>query len=115
MGGSDGSHLMVADGSTSIEPWGMAPDVVHIAAPVGDQARGEALSVFMADRTPIVASRGHRRFAVPILMSHGARAFVRLRRASGFLLNGQEKVTTALQKQREQRSWPEGRRAGCPE
>ena len=25
------------------------------------------------------------------------------------------KVTTALQEQREQRSWPEGRRAGCPE
>lgn len=24
------------------------------------------------------------------------------------------KVTTALQEQREQRSWPEGRRAGCP-
>jgi hypothetical protein len=42
----------------------MAPDVVRIAAPVGDQARGEALSVFMADRTPIVPSRGHCRFAV---------------------------------------------------
>jgi hypothetical protein len=42
----------------------MAPDIVGIAALIGDQFRGEALSVFMADQAPIVASRGHCRFAV---------------------------------------------------
>ena len=42
-----------------------------------------------------------------------SKAFTRLRRASYFLLRGQEKVTTALQEQRERRSRPAGRRAGA--
>jgi len=39
--------------------------------------------------------------------------FTRLQRASHFPLCGQEKATTAPQERREQRSWPEGRRAGA--
>ncbi len=39
--------------------------------------------------------------------------FTRLRRASVFLLRGQEKGTTAPQERREQHSWPAGRRAGA--
>ena len=59
-----------------------------------------------------------------VLWNEDQKRFVRLRQPGDFSLRylylrskhvARENSLTALQEQREQRSWPEGRRAGCPE